>query len=150
MGRVQRAVGLLLAGGGLLLSGCVLDGGYRVEGRVLVERDGQPAPVEGATVALRERGARTPPRRTALTGTEGTYEVVWEHGGMWPFISFGHPQLTVEAEGYLPVEQQVCGGEDAAGVVRADCDPERQCCARIIVVLTPAAAPTTTDPPAAD
>jgi hypothetical protein len=149
MGRVQRAVGLLLAAGGLLLTGCIMDGPYRVEGRVLVERDGQPAPVQGATVALREQGARKPPRRTTLTGAEGTYEVVWEHGGMWPFVSFGHPVLTVEAEGYLPVEHPVCTSENAPGVVRADCDPKRQCCARIIVVLTPAASPAA-DPPAAD
>jgi hypothetical protein len=147
MDGVRLAIALLLAAAGPPLCGCAGDGRYRVQGRVLVEREGQPAPVEGATVALRERGARKPPRRTALTGAEGTYEVVWERGGALPLASFGQPVLTVEADGYLPVEQQVCGRQEAPGVVRADCDPRRQCCARIIVVLTPAAAPPAAGPP---
>ncbi len=140
MGWVRRAVSLLLLGGAGLVSGCMTDRAYRVRGRVLVEQEGLSTPVAGATVAVRERGEREPQRRTAVTGAEGTYEVVWGYGGLWPFLPFGRPALTVEADGYLPVEQPVCAREGAPGVTRADCDPRQQCCARFIVVLTPAAA----------
>lgn len=119
----MRVVQLAAVSACLLSSGCLYDGSFLVRGTVT---DPRAAPVAGASIRL---GRLTSGRGVAATGGDGSYEVTYWYGGMFPF-SFGTPDPGVEitAPGFrthrFPLKSAAVF---ATGEAAARCAPLRGC-----------------------
>ena len=115
-----------------ILAGCIFDGQYVVKGRVRTTDE----PVEGAMVRVSGHGKSAGPAAAYVTGTDGTFELRYRFGGMFPFSSDGSPRVEVEAAGFAPLAFSLRGSEQS-GVVRRECEPRS--CFDLDIALRPLA-----------
>lgn len=118
----------------LSLAGCIGDGLYIVKGHVRTKDE----PVQGAIVRVSGSGKSAGPTEARVTGVDGSFELQYGFGGMFPFSwSDGCPHVEVEAPGFTPVAFPLRGAE-RPGVVRRECG--HRSCFDLEIAVQPLAA----------
>lgn len=122
----------------LLLPGCIAEGWCTIRGRVTSGPEGM-TPVAGATVTAGKAEEGDPQR--VRTSTDGTYELAYAFGGIFPFGTSSNPTLVFAAPGHEARRVKARSDERSPGVVRGTCEDteHHRSCVRLDVVLDPLA-----------